>query len=99
MTVRTGTGAVAMGVLDPAGRNQALMVDPHNPPLHADPIKVRLTAPFAQSCPPGWPAAPSATGAEVAKLHSVRVMPIGEVATFAACVANALIAANAAAKV
>ncbi|MDE2597012.1 MAG: hypothetical protein KGL44_09055 [Sphingomonadales bacterium] len=89
LIVKAGTAIVG-------GSPTAIMVNPLDPPLHADPQAVVLTVPFIADADPHFPAEPYATGCEHSKFDRTTAVPAGTKITVLACVAAALIAAGAA---
>lgn len=87
---------VRVGVVDPAGAATPLIADAANPPFTAPPVRVTLSKAFAQECPPGWPAPPDQVGTGGGGAWYPRTIAQGTTITTFACIANALVAANAA---
>lgn len=90
-------GLVEVGTADPTGAAIPILADAFDPPFTAPPVQIVLTLDFAQVCPPGWPAPPDAVG--TGRPFHPQTFPIGTAMTVFACVAKALIAADAATEV
>jgi len=92
----SGVGPIQVGIADPNGTATPIFADPGLAPFTALPKRVTLTKDWKQSLPPGWPADPGQTGVHAAGHAYPRAIPSGTVITTFACIANALVAANAA---
>jgi len=92
----SGVGPVQVGIADPSGAATPIFADAGAAPFTALPVKVTLTKDWKQTLPAGWPADPGQTGVNAARLTSPHGIPSGSTITTFACIANALVAANAA---
>jgi len=90
------SAAVQVYIAAPAGAATPVMADPSTAPFTQPPVRVTLSVDCQQLCPPGWPSPPDETGAAQAHSWSPRLITAGTTITAFACVAAALIAADAA---
>jgi hypothetical protein len=89
-------GPIQVGVADPSGTPVAIMADASAYPFTLPPQRVTLTKDFSRTPPSGWPADPGETGVDHAHLQHPRTVLAGTTLSTHACVASALIAADAA---